>query len=108
MAMAKYLVEASYTHEGLKGLLKEGGTGRRAAIETAVKGLGGSVESFYYVFGDDDVLVIIDMPDHISAAALSLGVGAAGGATTSLRVLISAEEIDAAVKKTIEYRAPGH
>jgi uncharacterized protein with GYD domain len=105
--MAKYLLEASYTQEGIKGLMKEGGTGRRSAVETAVKGLGGSVEAFYYVFGDDDVMVIVDMPDNVSAAAMSLGVSASGAVTAGVRVLITPEEIDAAVKKSIEYRAPG-
>jgi uncharacterized protein with GYD domain len=105
--MPKYLIEASYTQDGLKGLFKEGGTGRRTALETAAKGLGGSVEAFHYVFGEDDVVVIIDMPDNISTAALSLAVSAAGGATSTVRVLLTPEEIDAAVKKTAEYRAPG-
>ena len=65
------------------------------------------MESFYFVFGEDDVIVIVDIPDNTSMAAMSLGVGAAGGATTAVRVLLTAEEIDAAVKKTVEYRAPG-
>ena len=105
--MAKYLAEASYTQDGLKGLFKEGGTGRRTAVETAAKGLGGSVEAFYYVFGEDDVIVLLDMPDNISVAALSLAISAGGGATSTIRVLLTPEEIDAAVKKTAEYRAPG-
>jgi uncharacterized protein with GYD domain len=105
--VAKYMIEASYTVDGIKGLLKEGGSGRRTAVESAVKGLGGTVESFYFVFGEDDVIVILDMPDNTSMAALSLGVSAAGGATTAVRVLLTAQEMDAAVKKTVEYRAPG-
>lgn len=105
--MAKYLIEASYTVEGIKGLFKEGGTARRTAIEEAAKGLGGSVEAFYYVFGEDDVILLLDMPDNTSVAALSLSVGAAGAATAAVRVLITPEEIDAAVKKTVAYRAPG-
>jgi uncharacterized protein with GYD domain len=107
MAMAKYLIEASYTVDGVKGLFKEGGSGRRSAIEEAVKGLGGTVESFYFVFGDDDVIVIVDLPDNGSVAALSLGVSAAGGASCSVRVLLTPEEIDGAVKKTVGYRPPG-
>ncbi len=105
--MAKYMIEASYTVDGVKGLFKDGGTGRRAAIETAVNALGGSVESFYYVFGEDDVVLILEMPDNTSAAALSLRVSAAGGATSSVRVLLTPEEIDAAVKMEVGYRAPG-
>ncbi len=105
--MAKYMVEASYTLEGLKGLFKEGGTSRRTAIETAAKALGGSVEAFYFVFGEDDVVVLLDMPDNVSIAALSLAVSAGGGATSTVRVLLTPEEIDAAVKKTAQYRPPG-
>jgi uncharacterized protein with GYD domain len=106
-AMAKYMIEASYTIDGVKGLVKEGGSGRRAAIEKAVQGLGGSVECFYFVFGEDDVVVIVDLPDNGSVAALSLGISAAGGASCSVRVLLTPEEIDGAVKKTVGYRAPG-
>ena len=73
--MAKYLVEARYTAEGAKGLAREGGTGRRAAAAKAVEGLGGKVETFYYAFGDVDAYVIFDVPDNVSAAALSLAVG---------------------------------
>lgn len=105
--MAKYMIEASYTVDGVKGLFKEGGTGRRAGIDKAVRALGGTVEAFYYVFGEDDVVVLLDMPDNASVAALSLRVSAAGGATSSVRVLLTPEEIDAAVKKDVDYRAPG-
>jgi uncharacterized protein with GYD domain len=105
--VAKYLIEASYTGEGLKGLFKEGGTGRRSAIEKAVTGMGGTMECFYFVFGEDDVIVVIDLPDNVSVAALSLGVSAAGGATSTVRVLLTPEEIDSAVKKSTGYRAPG-
>jgi uncharacterized protein with GYD domain len=105
--MPKYLIEASYTQEGVVGLLKEGGSGRRTAIENLAKAAGGSVEAFYFVFGEDDVIVLVDLPDNASMAAVSLAVSAAGGATTTVRVLLTPEEIDAAAKKTVEYRAPG-
>lgn len=105
--MAKYLIEASYTPEGLKGLLKEGGSGRRAAVEQLVRSAGGSVEAFYFVFGEDDVIVVVDLPDNASMAALSLTVSAAGGATSTVRVLLTPEEIDSAVRKEMNYRPPG-
>jgi uncharacterized protein with GYD domain len=105
--VAKYLIEASYTAEGLKGVLKEGGSGRRTAIENLIKAAGGTVEAFYFVFGDDDVIVVVDLPDNATMAAVSLAVTAAGGAATTIRVLLTPEEIDAAVKKTVEYRPPG-
>jgi uncharacterized protein with GYD domain len=105
--VSKYLIEASYTTDGVKGVLKEGGSGRRAAIERLITAAGGSVESFYFVFGDNDVIVVVEMPDNATMAAVSLAVSAAGGATTVVRVLLTPDEIDAAAKKTIEYRAPG-
>ena len=105
--MAKYLVQANYTDEGLKGLLKEGGSKRREAVEKAVKGLGGTLESFYYAFGDVDVLGVIDLPDNVSATAFALLVTAGGGATVKTTVLITPEEVDQAAKKTLDYRPPG-
>ena len=105
--MAKYLIQANYTAEGTKGLLKEGGSSRRAAVTKMLESLGGKVESFYYAFGDIDLFIIADVPDNVSAAALSMTVAAAGTATSTITVLLTAEEIDAATKKTATYRAPG-
>ena len=105
--MAKYLVEARYTAEGAKGLAREGGTGRRAAAAKAVEGLGGKVESFYYAFGDVDAYAIFDVPDNVSAAALSLAVGQSGGINTKTVVLITPEEMDQAGKKAVDFRPPG-
>jgi len=105
--MPKYLLQASYTVEGIKGLRKEGGTSRRAAAEQLVKSLGGTVESFYYAFGDNDVYTVVDMPDHASMSAAALAIGASGAVTGKTIVLLTAEEVDAATKKTLTYRAPG-
>lgn len=105
--MAKYLVEARYTAEGAKGLAREGGTGRRAAAAKAVEGLGGKVESFYYAFGDVDAYDIFDVPDNVSAAALSLAVGQSGGINTKTVVLITPEEMDQAGKRAVDFRPPG-
>lgn len=104
--MPKYLVQANYVGEGLKGLLKEGGSSRRAAVEKLVGSVGGKVEAFYFAFGGTDLFIIADIPDNVSAAALSLTVNAAGVVTTKVTVLLTAEEIDAATKKTVSYRAP--
>lgn len=106
--MAKYLFQAVYTDEGLKGLLKEGGSKRRAAVETAVKGMGGKVEAFYYAFGPHDVVTIVELPDNVDATAFSLLITAAGGAKVKTMVLIDPEEVDQAVKKTLDYRPPGN
>ena len=105
--MPKYLYKANYTHEGAKGLLKEGGTGRRDAVKKAVESMGGTLECFYFAFGETDVYGIAEMPDNVSAAAFAMLVGLAGGATADTTVLITPEEADEIVKKTADYRPPG-
>jgi uncharacterized protein with GYD domain len=106
--MAKYLVSASYTAEGAKGVLKDGGTKRRKAAEDAVKSAGGRLETFYFAFGDDDAFIIVDAPDHATIAAMSLAINASGAVRTKTVVLLTPEEIDQAIKKGTTYRAPGH
>lgn len=105
--MAKFLIEAHYTPEGAKGIVREGGTGRRAAIAKMTEGLGGKLESFYYAFGDVDAYVIVDLPDNVTAAAVALAVNQAGLATTKTIVLLSPEDMDKAGKKSVDYRPPG-
>ena len=105
--MPKYLIQASYTAEGVKGLLKDGGSKRRAAAEDAIKGLGGKLEAFYFAFGDTDVFAIAEAPDNVSAAAVSLAVNASGAVQTKTIVLLTPEEMDKATKKTVSYRPPG-
>lgn len=105
--MAKYLIKVSYAAEGTRGLLKDGGTGRRAAVQKATEALGGKLESFYYSFGVDDAYVIVDAPDSTAALALSLAVNASGAVHISTIPLVTPEEIDAACHRTVSYRAPG-
>jgi uncharacterized protein with GYD domain len=105
--MPKYLFQVSYTAEGAKGLLKDGGSKRRAAARTLIESLGGKLEAIYYAFGDCDVFVIADMPDHTSAAAASLTLSASGAVTSKSTVLLTPEEIDQAVKKSGTYTPPG-
>jgi uncharacterized protein with GYD domain len=108
--MAKYLIEASYSQAGLKALVKDGGTGRRKAVEAATKALGGRVESMYFAFGTSDVYVIVDAPDNITVAAFALAVGGTGvAAHLKTIVLLTPEEVDEAAKKSAVsgYRAPG-
>jgi uncharacterized protein with GYD domain len=105
--MAKFLYQAAYSVDGIKGVLKEGGSARRAAVEAAAKALGGRVEAFYYAFGDVDVLFIVDGFDNAAAAAFSMTIAATGAGSIKTTVLMSTEEIDQAAKKTISYRAPG-
>ena len=105
--MPKFLWQASYTSEGVQGVIKDGGTGRRAAIEKLVQGLGGRLEAFYFAFGSDDVIAIADLPDQRSAAAVGLTVNAQGRTQLKTVVLLTPEEIDDAVKTTVDYRPPG-
>jgi uncharacterized protein with GYD domain len=106
--MAKYMVMASYTAEGAKGLLKEGGTKRRQSAEAAIKSAGGKLEAFYFAFGESDAVVIIDAPDHATVASASLAINASGAVRTKTIVLLTPEEIDEASRKKTTYTAPGH
>lgn len=103
----KFLITARYVGDGVKGLLKEGGSARRDAVNELVRSVGGTLEAFYYAFGEDDAFVIVDVPDNVSGAALSLVVNASGAATSSATVLLTPEDIDAATKKAPLYRPPG-
>ena len=105
--MATFLVKASYSAEGAKGVQSAGGSSRRDAIAEMAKGLGGSVESFYFAFGETDAYVVLDLPDNRSAAAASMAVNAAGAATSEVVVLLSPEDVDEAAKLSVDYRSPG-
>ncbi len=105
--MPKYLVQGSYTTEGAKGLLQDGGSKRRAAIQETAESIDAKLEAFYFAFGENDVFAIFDAPDNVSAAAISLAVNARGAANTKTTVLLTPEEIDKATKKTVRYRPPG-
>ncbi|MET9023831.1 GYD domain-containing protein [Actinopolymorpha sp. NPDC004070] len=105
--MPKFLVQATYTSKGSQGLVKEGGTGRRDAVERVTQQLGGKVESTYFAFGDVDLYSILDFPDNVSMAAVALAVKASGAIQTKATVLLTPEEIDAAAKKSVEFRPPG-
>jgi uncharacterized protein with GYD domain len=105
--MAKYLVAASYTAEGMKGVLKDGGSKRRQVAEAALKSVGGRVEAFYFAFGEHDAYVIIDAPDNITVAAASMAIGASGAVNPKTIVLLTPEEIDQASKKQATYTPPG-
>lgn len=105
--MPKYLARCSYSAEGAKGLIKEGGTARRAVVEKMVQALGGKMEAFYYAFGDTDLYVLADMPDAASMVAIALAVSGTGTVSVKTTVLLSPEEIDAASKKTVAFRPAG-
>jgi len=106
--MAKYLFQVNYVGEGVKGLLHDGGSKRRDVVEKLFKSLGGTIEAYYYAFGDTDLYIIAEIPDHATAAAGVLTVTATGTVTCKTTVLLTPEEIDEAAKKTPMYSPPGH
>jgi len=105
--MANYLVMASYSPDGIKGVLKSGGTARADAVNDAVQGLGGKMLSFHFAFGDDDAYVIVELPNNVAAAALGLAVSSTGLASVKTVVLLTPAEIDEAAKRQVAYTPPG-
>lgn len=106
--MAKYLLKVSYSAEGIKGVMKEGGTSRVIVVEKALAGVGGTLESFYFAFGENDVYVTVDLPDHASAMAVAAAVGSSGAISSyETVVLVTPDEVDAAMKKSVDYHPPG-
>jgi uncharacterized protein with GYD domain len=105
--MAKFLWKASYTTEGAKGVLKEGGTGRRAAAQNVVEQLGGTVESYHFALGETDAYIIAELPDAVAATAVSLAVNASGAVTVQTVELLTPEQVDEASKRSVDYRPPG-
>jgi uncharacterized protein with GYD domain len=107
MVMPKFMVVGSYTPEGAKGLAKEGGTGRRAAIAQAAESVGGKVEAVYFAFGADDFFIVLDLPDSAAAAAIAVKAAETGTVASRMILLMTPEEMDAAVAKTVRFRPPG-
>ncbi|MGI9157704.1 MAG: GYD domain-containing protein [Marmoricola sp.] len=105
--MPKYLFKVNYTLDGFKGVLAKGGSARHQAAQAGAESAGGTVESFYFAFGDTDVYGVADLPDNTAAAAFALTVAASGGASIDTTVLLSPDEVDAAAGKKIGYEPPG-
>ena len=105
--MAKYLVQASYTVDGVKGVMKEGASSRKATIDKLIKSLGGTMEAFYFAFGEADVYVLVDLPNNETVAALSMAVSVTGAVNLKTTVLMTVDEVDRATKITVNYRPPG-
>jgi len=105
--MPKFLIEANYSAEGAKGVMKDGGSKRRESARAAIESVGGKMESFYFAFGGTDAFLIIDAPDNVSVAAATAAINASGLVQASTVVLLTAEEIDVAVRKKVKYKAPG-
>ena len=106
--MAKYLIKASYSADGIKGVLAAGGSARVTAVKQVVKGIGGKIEAFYFALGDTDAFIIVDLPDNVTAAALAATVGASGALSKyETIVLLTPAEIDEATQTVVKYRPPG-
>jgi uncharacterized protein with GYD domain len=105
--MPKYLLEATYTLDGVRGVVAKGGSARKAAAAAAAKSVGGRLESFYFAFGGTDVFAVADLPDNTAAAALALAVTAGGGVTVRTVVLLTPDEVDAAAEQNVKYTPPG-
>ncbi len=105
--MPKFLFIGSYTYEGAKGLAKEGAAGRRAAVAKVAENLGGKLESFYFGFGADDFYITVDLPDNVSAAAVAVAAAQSGAVATRTVVLMTPDDMDAALKKPVHFRPPG-
>lgn len=105
--MPKYLIKARYTPEGLKGLQEDGGTRRKESVVSALNSVGGKLEAMYFAMGEDDAVMIVDVPDNAAMAAIGITVGASGAIRSETVVLLTPEEIDRAVKQKISFRPPG-
>lgn len=105
--MPKYLVAATYSPEGMRGVLREGGSERRKMIADIAANLGGELESFYYAFGTDDVYSVVDLPDNTTAAAMAMHISAGGMVKTRVTVLLTPEEVDQSARTKMYFRPPG-
>ncbi len=105
--MAKFLVHATYSADGFKGVIKDKASGRKAAIEKAMASVGAKLEAMYFTFGDYDAVLIVDAPDSASLMAVGLSACSTGLARTSTTPLLTIEEADQAIKKSVQYRGPG-
>jgi uncharacterized protein with GYD domain len=103
----KFMVQATYTPEGAKGILKGGGSARRTAVEELLASVGGKLEAFYFAFGDEDAVLIVDLPDNESALAIGMAVGASGAVRSRTTVLLPIEEVDRAAKRQLQFKPPG-
>lgn len=105
--MPHFMFSATYTQAGIQGVMKEGGSARHAAVRALAESVGGRVEAQYFAFGEDDYIVIAELPDNAAAAAIAATVGASGGASVRTTVLLTGDEVDQAAQRRGTYRAPG-
>ena len=105
--MPKFLVQAKYTAEGTKGLLKDSASGRRKAVEELLASIGGKLDEFYFTFGDDDAILIIDLQNADDALSIAVTVRASGMIQSKMTPLISLDAVDRAIQRHVSFRPPG-
>ncbi len=105
--MPKYLIQASYTREGVEGVRAKGGSSRRDALAETARSMGGELESFYFAFGEHDAYITLELPDNEAAAAVAMTATAAGGGVVKTIVLLTPEQVDDAANRSVDYLPPG-
>jgi uncharacterized protein with GYD domain len=105
--MPKYLIEASYTSEGVGGVADKGGSARRDAVDALIASARGKLESFYFAFGDADAYVVAELPSDEAAAGLAMSINRSGSTKIRTVVLLTPEQVDAAAKMAPQYKPPG-
>lgn len=105
--MPKFLVQARYETEGVRGVVQQGGSARRDAVERLFAASGGKLECFYFAFGDVDVFAIGELPDDQTAAAIALAINADPRVSITTTHLLTPEQVDAAAKTAVDYHGPG-
>lgn len=105
--MSKFLIRGNYVGAGISGLRNEGGSKRVAAATAAIASVGGTLDCFYFAFGDSDIYGILDAPDDAAAVAGSLLINSTGAVNISLTPLLDPTTIDAASNVGGAYTPPG-
>jgi uncharacterized protein with GYD domain len=105
--MPKYLISANYTTTGLEGVRAAGAKSRVDAVSTMLEAMGGRLESFYFAFGDTDVFAVADVPDDEAAAAVAMTINSSGAVSIRTTKLLTPDQVDEALRRTVSYQPPG-
>jgi uncharacterized protein with GYD domain len=107
--MPLYLVRFSYTAEAWKKLVQNP-EDRSGPVGDLIESLGGKLQGLWYAFGDHDGYLLVEAPDNVSAAAVSIAASAGAGVSSlETTVLMTVEELLEALKKAAgaTYKPPG-
>ena len=105
--MPHYLFRASYSTQGIQGVMREGPTARIKAVDQLATSVKGRLIGAWWAFGDDDFVMIMELPDNTAAMAVSAHVSSSGVAKITTTVLLTADEAQAAMNSSVTYRLPG-